>query len=171
MWAVQEVSKKIRIEWEEGNFWSRAAGVMMDEKGRVLLSRLEDENVWVLPGGTIRGYETSEETVKREFLEETGFEIEVHRLLWVIENFFAFNDKKCHDIGFYFLVSAKEAKELWEQEEFVGQEEQHTPDRSWKLIFKWFDQRDLVNLNLKPSVLIELLKHLPENPRHIIHHA
>jgi 8-oxo-dGTP pyrophosphatase MutT (NUDIX family) len=171
MWDVRVVSKKIRIEWEDGSFWSRAAGIMVGGKKRVLLSRLEDEDVWVLPGGTISLYETSEETVKREFLEETGFEIEVHRLLWIIENFFVFNDDKCHEIGFYFLVSPKEAKRFWEQEEFIGQEEQHTPDKSWKLIFKWFDPSELDKLNLKPSVLIKLLKNIPEHPVHIIHHA
>ena len=161
---------KISITSEDGRFGPRAAGIMVDGKKRVLLSRLEDEDFWFLPGGIIRLHETSQETVKREFLEETGFEIEVHRLLWIIENFFVFNDEKCHDIGFYFLVSPKEAKEFWEQEEFIGQEEQHTPDRSWKLIFKWFDPSELDKLNLKPSVLIELLKNIPEHPVHIIHH-
>ncbi|UCE44141.1 MAG: hypothetical protein JSV57_01220, partial [Candidatus Bathyarchaeota archaeon] len=111
------------------------------------------------------------ETVKREFLEEAGFEIEVHRLLCIIENFFIFKDEKYHEIGLYFLVSPKEAKELWEQQEFIGQEEQHAPYRSRRLIFKWFDSSELDKLNLKPSVLIEILKNMPEHPVHFIHRA
>ena len=161
---------QISVTLEAGSFGSRAAGIMVDGEKRVLLSRLEDEDFWFLPGGIIRLQESSQETVKREFLDETGFEIEVHRLLWIIENFFIFNDEKYHEVGLYFLVSPKEAKELREQQEFIGQEEQHTHDRSWKLIFKWFDPSELDKLNLKPSVLIELLKNIPEHPVHIIHH-
>ena len=165
------MSKKIHIKLKEGSFWSRAAGVMMDNKRRVMLCRLDDEDVWVLPGGTIRCYETSKETIMREFLEETGLEIEVQRLLGVIENFFVFKDKKCHDIGFYYLVSPKEANHFCDQEVFIGQEERHTQDRSWKLIFKWFDSFNLENINLKPSILKKLLKELPDDPVHFIHHV
>jgi ADP-ribose pyrophosphatase YjhB (NUDIX family) len=165
------MSQKIQIKLKEGSFWSRTAGVMVDNKRRVLLCRLEDEDVWVLPGGTIRCYESSKETVRREFLEETGFEIKIQRLLGVIENFFVFNGKKCHDIGFYYLVSAKESNPFCDQEEFIGQEERHTLDRSWKLIFKWFNSSNLENVNLKPSILKKLLKELPEHPVHVIHHA
>jgi len=165
------VSRKISIKWDEGWFGARAVGVMLDGENRVLLSRLEDEYVWVLPGGAIALHETSKEAVKREFIEETKFEIEVHRLLWILENYWVFNRKRAHDIGFHYLVSPKEAKGVWEQDEFVGQEELHTPDRSWALIFKWFDISKLHELNLKPSVFIELLKDIPEHPLHVVHNA
>lgn len=159
------------VTWEDGRFGSRAAGIMVDGKKRVLLSRLEGEDFWFLAGGIIRLHETSQETVKREFLEEAGFEVEVHRLLGIIENFFTLNDEKWHEIGFYFLVSPKEAKGLWEQQEFVGREESDTPYRCRRLTFRWFDLSELDELNLKPSVLIELLTNKPEHPVHIIHHA
>ena len=161
----------ISVTWEDGRFGSRAAGIMVDGKKRVLLSRLEGEDFWFLAGGIIRLHETAQETVKREFFEEAGFEVEVHRLLGIIENFFTLNDEKWHEIGFYFLVAPKEAKGLWEQQEFVGQEESDTPYRCRKLTFKWFDPSELGELNLKPSVLIELLKNMPEHPVHIVHHA
>ena len=165
------MSKKISFEWDEGSFGIRAVGVMLDGKNRVLLSRLEDGDVWVLPGGAMSLHETLKEAVKREFVEETKFEIEVHRLLWILENYFIFNGKRAHDIAFYFLVSPKEAKGVWEQDEFVGQEERYTPDRSWVLIFKWFDISKLNELNLKPSAFIELLKDIPEHPMHVVHNA
>ncbi len=165
------MSRKISIKWDEGWFGARAVGVMLDGRNHVLLSRLEDDDVWVLPGGAIALHETLNAAVKREFIEETRFEIEVHRLLWILENYFIFNGKRAHDIGFYFLVSPKEAKGVWEQDEFAGQEELHTPDRSWVLVFKWFDTAKLNKLNLKPSILIELLKDIPEHPTHVVHNA
>ena len=163
------MSNKISISWEDDSFVSRAAGIMVDGEKRVLLSRLEDEDVWVLPGGVISLHEPLKEAVKREFIQETKFEVEVHRLLWILENYFVFNGKRTHEIGFYFLISPKEAKGVWEQDEFLGQEELHTPDRSWVLIFKWFDISKLNELNLKPSIFIELLKDIPEHPMHVVH--
>ncbi|GAI02982.1 unnamed protein product, partial [marine sediment metagenome] len=43
---------------------------------------------WVLPGGSIKMFESSEEAIKREFQEEISVSIKVERLLWIVENSF-----------------------------------------------------------------------------------
>lgn len=84
------MSPKIHARWAEGEFGMRSAGIMLDSLGRVLLCRLEeDEEVWwMIPGGTAELHETSEDTLRREFVEEANFEIKIQRLLWIEENFF-----------------------------------------------------------------------------------
>ena len=166
---------KTTIESEAGWFGVRAAGVMIDEKNRVLLSRLEDDDLWVFPGGGIGLHEALKEAVKRELFEETNFEIEVQRLLWILENYFVFNEKKHHCIEFYFLVSPKESTGIWEQDEFLGQEEYLAPGNFWKLpersyalYFKWFDISRLNEINFKPTIFIEHLKDIPKHPKHIV---
>ncbi|MHA2119463.1 MAG: NUDIX domain-containing protein [Candidatus Thorarchaeota archaeon] len=67
----------------------RSEGVMQNGT-RILLSRVEEDDIWVLPGGSVKLYETTEEALEREILEEMGFKIEVERLLWIVENFFDF---------------------------------------------------------------------------------
>ncbi len=156
------------MESEKESFFVRAVGVMLDDKNRVLLSRLEDDNLWVLPGGRIFLHETLQEAVKRELVEETSFEVEVRRLLWVLENYFIFNDKRFHVIEFYFLVTPKEATGVWEQDEFFGQEEQHSLDRSWVLVFKWFEIPKLNETIFKPTILKALLKDIPTHPKHVV---
>jgi 8-oxo-dGTP pyrophosphatase MutT (NUDIX family) len=169
-WEKIVMPRKIDIIWDEGWFGTRSAGVMLDERNRVLLCRLEDDDIWVLPGGGMVLHETSEETVRREFFEEANFEVNVHKLLWIEENYFVFNEKKVHGIGFYFLVSPKDATGVWEQDEFFGQEEEISPSENWTLIFKWFNTSELDELNLKPSYLKKVLKNIPEHPVHIVHH-
>ena len=166
---------KIVIESEKEWFGSRAAGVMLDEKNRVLLCQLKGDDLWVLPGGGIGLHETLHETIERELIEEANFEITVQRLLWVIENFFIFHAKKHHILEFYFLVTPKEPTGIWEQDEFKGQEEFLPTDNFWHLPagktplhFKWFNITELNEINFKPAILIELLKDLPQHPMHLV---
>lgn len=56
--------QKIDMKWDEGEFGLRSAGIMLDVRGRVLLCRLKDEDIWVFPGGGAVLHETSEDTVK-----------------------------------------------------------------------------------------------------------
>lgn len=63
----------------------RAGGVLMDERGRILLARAGASNpdfpgMWCLPGGGVEQGEHPEQTVAREFREETGLVVSVGRL-------------------------------------------------------------------------------------------
>ena len=72
----------------EGQDWMAGAFVLADRNGEVVLIRRTPikeypgiENLWWLPGG---GHETGEklqETAVREFEEETGLKVSIHRLL------------------------------------------------------------------------------------------
>ncbi len=56
---------------------------VFDERGRILLQRRSDFNVWGLPGGAIEVGETLVEAVQREVKEESGYDVEVIRLIGV----------------------------------------------------------------------------------------
>ena len=161
------VSKTIRIEWDEGMFGVRTVGVMLDGKNRVLLYHLKGDDFWVFPGGGITPFvETAEEAIKRNFIEKAKFEIEVHRLLWILELYFTDKGKRVHGNGFYFLVSPKEATGVWEQDEFFGQKDLR---RSRDRVFKWFVISKLDEANLYPSNFRGLLKDIPEHTVHVVH--
>ena len=62
-----------------------AYALLSDDEGRVLLAlwNEEPERLWTLPGGGVDLDETASEAAVREVREETGYEIELVRLLGV----------------------------------------------------------------------------------------
>ena len=107
-------------------FGYRVAGVLLN-KGKVLLSTEDQIDCWVLPGGSVKPFESAEEALKREFLEEIGVKIEVIRLLWIVENSFIFDNLKLHGIGLDFLVEPVEWDEKLSKDIFYGLEDDFRP--------------------------------------------
>jgi 8-oxo-dGTP pyrophosphatase MutT (NUDIX family) len=59
------------------------AAVVFDTAGRLLLHRRTDNGRWALPGGTMEVGERADECIVREVREETGYEVEVVRLVGI----------------------------------------------------------------------------------------
>lgn len=59
------------------------AAAVFDEEGRLLLHRRTDNGNWALPGGTLEMGESADQCVVREVKEETGFDVEVVRLIGI----------------------------------------------------------------------------------------
>lgn len=62
-----------------------AYAIVVDEQRRVLLAHWHELSSprWTLPGGGVELHETPEEAVVREVAEETGYDVELVRLLGV----------------------------------------------------------------------------------------
>jgi 8-oxo-dGTP diphosphatase len=64
---------------------------VLDDRKRVLMvksnyeKRSSADEFWVIPGGGVEPGELTRDAGIREVLEETGLEIEISRLLWVVE--------------------------------------------------------------------------------------
>jgi 8-oxo-dGTP pyrophosphatase MutT (NUDIX family) len=151
-------------------FVYRVAGVAV-HRDRVLLHRAADDNFWALPGGRGEMMEPSPETLRREMREELSADVAVDRLLWVVENFFDYTGKTCHELGLYFLMTFPLDSPVWARgEAFEGQE--LFPDgRRLTLYFQWFPLASLEALTVVPSFLPAGLRQLPLTPQHIIHHG
>lgn len=63
----------------------RAAAVaaVFDAEGRILLHKRTDNGNWGLPGGAIETGEFAGDSIAREVFEETGYEVEVVRLVGI----------------------------------------------------------------------------------------
>lgn len=59
------------------------AAVVFDSAGRLLLHRRTDNGFWALPGGTMEIGERADECIVREVREETGYDVEVIRLVGI----------------------------------------------------------------------------------------
>ena len=147
----------------DAHFNYRVAGIAI-HNGRVLLDRNTRNPYWVLPGGHPEMMELMHEAVRREIQEEIGAEVEVDRLLWIVENFF-FKGKPIHELSFYFQVNLPDHSALLKSDgPFYGDE------HGRQLIFQWYpiDEAALTHLPLYPSFLAQALAHLPNTPEHII---
>lgn len=142
----------------------RVAGIAI-ANNQVLLHRLDTDDFWTFPGGRVELGETSQEALVRELKEELNADVEIVRLLWLVENFFEYNKQQYHEIAFYYLMQfSKQSPYLNKNSSFSGIE----PDIS--LEFKWFpiDSNVLKTLPLLPSFLQESLNNLPSSVEHII---
>jgi mutator protein MutT len=62
------------------------AGIVVNDAGRVLVIRRQDNGHWEPPGGVLELDETIEEGVVREVHEETGVSVKIERLTGVYKN-------------------------------------------------------------------------------------
>ena len=62
-----------------------------------------------MPGGHVNLGEDSKKAIIREMKEETGYDVEINKLIFLVENFFMRNSgEKIHEISLYYLLDTKE---------------------------------------------------------------
>jgi 8-oxo-dGTP pyrophosphatase MutT (NUDIX family) len=153
------------IRFDQGNrrFNYRIVGVAIHNDS-VLLHRADHEAFWTLPGGRAELGETAEQTITREMLEELGTDVDVDRLLWVVENFFEYEGVKYHELALYFLIHFRQGSTPLQSEAFDGVE------GGVLLRFRWFPVRPdaLAALPLYPPFLPKGLTALPRSPVHVV---
>jgi len=153
----------ICFDRDNNRFNFRIAGVAINNN-KLLLHRLEKDDFWALPGGRNEFHEFSENTLIREMQEEINEHIKVERLLWVVEDFFEFDNKNYHEISFYYLMNfINEGSDIFDEEEFFRME------GDTKIIFRWFELDDLINIELYPTFIKEKVVNLSNNIEHIMH--
>lgn len=156
----------ITFERDHNKFNFRVAGIAIHNH-RILLHTTEKDDFWNLPGGRVEFNESTDQTIKREIKEELDIEIQMSKLLFVNEDFFEYEDKRYHEIGFYYLIDFPDGHEVLTKDgEFKGIED------NGRLIFKWFLLDELKDLNVYPEMLkTDLMKLKDQNKiQHFIVH-
>jgi ADP-ribose pyrophosphatase YjhB (NUDIX family) len=148
---------------DDARFHVRVAVVCLHD-GHVLLQGSGDDGRWILPGGRGEVLEPTDATARREMREEFGVEVEVSRLLWVVENFWTTAGVRTHQIGFIYEARLPADCDLLNvTRDFAGD------DGGIPFIARWFPIASLPDTWLLPSFLCEALQSLPETPRHLVH--
>jgi ADP-ribose pyrophosphatase YjhB (NUDIX family) len=153
----------ISLETTAGSFNVRAVGVAIHNE-QVLLHRAAHDTWWSLPGGRVELHESSADALVREMREELGVEVELLRLLWVMERFFV-SSQRHHSIQFYYLLQLPDALLPESVATFTSPQSNDTP-----LVFHWYPLAGLESLPmpLYPAMLRTMLQQLPETVVHLI---
>lgn len=147
----------IRFNTDSYYFSYRAAGIVVVD-GKVLLQKPIDGNDYALPGGGVKLGETCAETLKREFSEEIGTDIEVGKLRWVEECFWTWDGKPNHNISLYFDVRFTDSVQIPLNGCFASNEPH--------LEFNWVAIENLGNLTVYPERMTELLRNKSDSVEH-----
>lgn len=120
-------------------------GILFDSENRVLIDnrkeeRLEDANgKWEVPGGKIEFGETPEEAVKRELLEETGYNVKVKELLpYSKVSMWEYSDYMQHTVIFFYICELENDKHIQLQDKRIN-------------TYKWITAKELSDYNFLPG--------------------
>jgi len=126
-----------------------AAKAIIIDRGKVLLNRQRD-GWFTLPGGGQLQYETLEEAVRREVLEETGYSVNVRRLAAICEEISENPVSRerypdhAHKVFFVFFCHLADKTACIPTEEDEGQ-----------LGSEWVDMGNIHNITFFPSKVKE----------------
>lgn len=150
----------IAYKTDDASFNYRVAGIWIKD-GYVLIHKNIDDQAWALPGGRVMLGEESLHSITREVYEELGVVIKAERLIWIVENFFEYNQNTIHEVGLYYLITPVANQLELNEQEFFGIEGE-------RLIYKWVPIKKLTDIDLFPAFLKTALLDIPKFPKHII---
>ena len=116
---------------------------------------VKNEHFYRPLGGGIEFGEYSEQTIRRELMEEIGAEVCELKYLGTLENVYVFNGTPGHEIIRIYDGVLKDA-ELYELPEIIGRE--MDIDVTFRAVWKPIDEFGAGKSILYPTGLLELLK-------------
>lgn len=145
-----------------GWFRYRAAAIII-ENDCVLMATNNSVPYYYSIGGGVHLHESAEQAVLREVYEETGYEYEIDRLVYLHENFFVGTmdnaGLQCHEIALYFLMKPRGILEFSQRSHALNGAQERVC---------WVPIAELGQQQLFPSFLQHELPALPSTVKHIV---
>lgn len=150
------------IEFYDGNkrFNCRVNGICIKDN-KIFLTKLKTDKYWTFIGGKVEFDETTDNAILREYKEEIGVNLQIDKLLALIENFFELQGESWHQyIFFYQLRDDNNALEFFNGERDVSDEK--------NAIYRWFDLEEIPHVQIKPKCSSEILRNISSQLQHYI---
>ncbi len=144
-YKLQKIKYSYNLE-KEGRLFEKARAVVVND-GKVLILFNPKTNAYTVPGGGVDEGETVEQAVKREALEESGYEVEPVKKIW--SNFYEvpmeLEGEKfiSHRVEYYYLCTLKNQN----HEAANGIEGEY----ECRILPEWSDFEKLKNCGWKPE--------------------
>lgn len=124
-------------------------GAICRNGDRILLQRKRPDPFWAVPGGSLEVGETSRAGVRREMSEELGVDVEIGRLLALVETSFELDGVTFQQVGLYYQVDMPP--------EVTGVASPVSVEETTDLEYRWFSPDELKELDVRPQVFKEAL--------------
>lgn len=149
----------ITIKDENNRFGVRVSAIIFNHDMSKIFMQKQKE-FFMFPGGRLEINEDSHEAILRELNEELGIKEDV-KLKYITESFISFpNNKKYHEVGFYFIVRINEEKYNYKDNKIYNSLDEGHDGKSE---FMWIDKNNLNNYKIMPNILIEKINNLKDN--------
>lgn len=159
---LTSMNKDILFKSEDFIFSYRVAGLLI-QNGKILLQKPKDDD-YSLIGGHVARFEATEDTLKREFMEEIHADISVDNLFAVGETFWLWGKTPCHQIGLYYKVHLL-GNDIPLEGSFWGHE--GFDNQRYDMEYCWMPLDELKNgLKVYP---LELIPHILSNKNETVH--
>ena len=144
-----------------GRFNCRVGAIIIHDE-KILLMRNPEAPYLYSVGGRVGYDETTEETVVREVLEETGIQMEVDRPVFFVEQFFneEVTGEHFHEVAVYYLM--KDSADL----ENIRCRSVTERGISEELI--WVPMNELEHYHVVPVSIARELKNLPDHLTRVV---
>lgn len=140
----------------DSSFSFRSAALIIKDN-KLLACKNANYDCFYTLGGGINLNEASTDAVLRELREETGYEFEIDRLVFVQERFYTLKDCHHHEVVFFYLMKNID----------VNIKSGTTTDRQCEHLH-WLPIDELDITNLVPAFLKTALKNIPNETVHIV---
>lgn len=139
----------IKCDGDNFHFIYRAAALILNkDKSKVLLYFGNDADFYMLPGGKVKGLETSEKAIKRELNEELGYDNFEFEMVGVNEGIVRSNEFNAHQLTLvYKCIYNDEIKE----KTFKGKDSDYNN-------FEWIEVEELKNKKTYPKEIYKMIK-------------
>jgi 8-oxo-dGTP pyrophosphatase MutT (NUDIX family) len=148
----------ITIKNQKESFQVRVAGVIQNGDQILLLNEPRVGEYWFLPGGRAEMHESSDITLLRELEEEMNVKARIHKMVWIIENFFTLREVSHHTIGFYYSVEIPNDHPLCSQKEYCTERFEEGVVK--KFHFRWCSSSERVRMDIRPPCIKRMLDSL-----------
>lgn len=143
----------ITIKDQDSRFGVRAAAIIFNQDmTKIFMQKQNEHDYYMFPGGRLEIHEDSKTAILRELNEELGIN-ESANLKYITESFIQFpNNKKYHEIGFYYIVKIEEEKYNYKLDKTYHSLDEENDGESE---FVWLDKNKLKNYKIMPNFIIE----------------
>jgi ADP-ribose pyrophosphatase YjhB (NUDIX family) len=145
---LEEINVDISIFLEDTKLNIRTAVIIDTEKGYIF-EKDKLEGFYYVVGGRIKINETSKKAAKREINEELGIKIKNINLKAIVESFYVYDNKKYHEICFYYKHKINGSINLPENY-FV------------------FNKEEIKKENIQPKIIYEIINSENDEIKHLM---